>query len=57
MIAGDPPAGLLGRLRGVAAATGPADADVITAITGAGWKRVRAIGDRDGMRFIEGVRV
>ena len=56
VIAGDPPAGLLGRLRG-AAATGPADADVIAAMTGAGWKRVRAIGERDGMRFIEGVRV
>ena len=57
VIAGEPPAGLLGRLRGVAAASGPADADVIAAITGAGWKRVRAIGERDGMRFIEGVRV
>ena len=57
VIAGDPPAGLLGRLRGVAAANGPADADVIAAMTGAGWKRVRPIGERDGMRFIEGVRV
>jgi len=57
VIAGDPPAGLLGRLRGVAAASGPADADVIAAITGAGWKRVRAIGERDGVRFLEGVRV
>jgi hypothetical protein len=57
VIAGEPPAGLLGRLRGVAAASGPADADVIAAITGAGWKRVRAIGERDGVRFLEGVRV
>jgi len=57
VIAGDPPAGLLGRLRGVAAATGPTDAEVIAAMTGAGWKRVRMIGERDGVRFIEGVRV
>jgi hypothetical protein len=56
VIAGDPPAGLLGRLRG-AAATGPTDADMIAAMSGAGWKRVRAIGERDGMRFVEGVRV
>ena len=57
VIAGDPPAGLLGRLRGVAAATSPTDAEVIAAMTGAGWKRVRMIGERDGVRFIEGVRV
>ncbi len=57
VIAGDPPAGLLDRLRGAAAATGPTDAEVIATMTGAGWKRVRAIGERDGMRFIEGVRV
>ena len=57
VIAGDPPAGLLGRLRGTAATTGPTDAELIATMTGAGWRRVRAIGQRDGLRFIEGVRV
>jgi hypothetical protein len=57
VIAGDPPAGLLGRLRGPAAVTGPGDADVVAAVSAAGWKRVRPIGERDGMRFFEGVRV
>lgn len=56
VIAGDPPAGLLGRLRG-GTASGPGDAEIVTAMTGAGWKRVRAIGEREGMRFVEGVRL
>jgi hypothetical protein len=57
VIAGDPPAGLLGRLRGGGAATGPAESEIVAAMSGAGWKRVRAVGERDGMRFVEGVRL
>ncbi len=57
VIAGDPPAGLLGRLRGPVSPASPTDADVIAAASAAGWKRLRAIGERDGLRFIEGVRV
>jgi hypothetical protein len=54
-IAGDPPAGLLGRLR-AASDAGPTSEDVAAALTSAGWRRVRPIGERDGLRFVEGVR-
>ena len=57
VIAGDPPAGLLGRLRGGGTASGPGEAEIVSAMTGAGWKRVRAVGEREGMRFVEGVRL
>lgn len=56
VIAGDPPAGLLGRLRG-GAASGPTEPEIVSAMAAAGWKRVRAIGEREGMRFVEGVRL
>ncbi len=57
VIGGDQPAGLLGRLRGASTVAGPTEPEIVAAMTGAGWKRVRAIGERDGMRFVEGVRV
>jgi hypothetical protein len=55
VIAGEPSSGLLGRLRG-STAPAPTDADVTAAMTSSGWQRVRPIGERDGMRFVEGVR-
>lgn len=57
VVAGEPPAGLLGRLRGGGAVAGPTEAEIVSAMSSAGWKRVRGIGERDGMRFVEGVRV
>jgi hypothetical protein len=57
VIAGQPPSGLLGRLRAGPAVADPTEPEIVAAVGGAGWKRVRAIGEREGMRFVEGVRI
>jgi hypothetical protein len=54
-IAGDPPSGLLWRLRHADTATST-EAEVVDALRSAGWQRVRPIGEREGMRFVEGTR-
>lgn len=56
VIGGDPPAGLLSRLR-QRPDIGPTIDEIAAAMTSAGWKRVRGIGERDGLRFVEGARV
>jgi hypothetical protein len=55
-IAGEPPKGLLAKLGRPRAASGPSVDELAEALTAAGWRRVREIGERDGMRFVEGVR-
>ncbi|HLS58113.1 MAG TPA: hypothetical protein VK022_00665 [Paracoccaceae bacterium] len=35
------------------AETGPSDPEVIAALERAGWQRIRPIGQRDGLRFVE----
>jgi len=54
-IAGDPSSSLLARLRH-ADSSGATQAELVAALQSAGWRRVRPIGERDGMRFVEGVR-
>ena len=54
VVAGAPPAGLLARLKGGAAEPIAAQS-VVAALIKLGWERVRPIGERDGVRFVEGV--
>jgi hypothetical protein len=54
-VAGDPQSGLLSRLRS-GEGSAPTEAQLVEALQSSGWQRVRLIGDRDGMRFVEGVR-
>ncbi len=51
VIAGQQASGLSRWFR--AADAGPQDTDVVAALERAGWQRVRPIGERDGLRFVE----
>lgn len=54
VISGAPAGGLLGRFRG-GSRDGPPEARVIQALAEAGWSRARGIGEREGLRFVEGM--
>jgi hypothetical protein len=53
VVAGAPPAGLLARLSGGGAEPVAAQS-VVAALGKLGWERVRPIGERDGVSFVEG---
>ena len=53
VVAGAPPPGLLARLTG-AAAEPIRTQSVVAALSKLGWERVRPIGDREGVSFVEG---
>jgi hypothetical protein len=54
VVIGAPPKGLLGRLTGSSASVAPSAESVTSALFRSGWQRVRPIGDRDGVGFVEG---
>jgi hypothetical protein len=54
VVIGAPPRGLLGRLTSSPTSGAPSAESVASALSRLGWQRVRPIGDRDGVSFVEG---
>lgn len=55
VVSGTLASGLMARLRGTPDG-GPAEGEIVQTLHAAGWTRVRGIGEREGLRFVEGVR-
>lgn len=53
VIAGQPRKGLLGALRSGGGPPPPPNEEIVEVLRVAGWQRIRPIGEREGLRFVE----